>query len=424
MKDQSLAILYFGSVLVIAAWASIRLVGRGARKSQAIEPTVYALLFLAGGIFASMGRAWGLPNWAKQVIDHFVTPPVLTLLVFTGAFVFLKGLQSRCTPRLAVHMVIGLWLWFLLSLEDRNFAALVLAPDHVAVLLFIAASLAGVVYGLGLAAENDRRRQQNQPVMEAEPHERERIFVWPDLVYIELLAMLAMLGVLLVWALLMPAPLESPADPTWTPNPAKAPWYFVGLQELLVYFDPWLAGVMIPVFIILGLCLIPYADTRPKETGFYGFRHRQFATSVFLSGYILWTILIVIGTFYRGPDWQFYGLYESRSIKKPSVLETRPLSHVIWNINVGTHEAKRMTAWRVLLRESPGVVLLGMLFGGVPVILRMKSIRQYVPQWSRPTHWTMSMLLAFMILIPVKMYLNWLMDINYILWLPEIGINL
>jgi len=424
MKDQSLAILYFGSVLVAVAWMAIRLTRPGARRSQAIAPAVYSLLFLAGGILASMGHPWALPDWVKHAINRYVTPPVFTFMVFTGAFIFLTGIKTGWSPRLAVHAMIGLWLWFLLSLEDRKFAALVLAPDHVAVLLFIAASLTGLVFGLGLAAENDRRRQQNQPVVEAEPHEKERVFVWPDLVYIELLAMLAMLGVLLVWSLLIPAPLESPADPTWTPNPAKAPWYFVGLQELLVYFDPWLAGVMIPVFIIVGLCLIPYVDTRPQETGFYGFRERRFATGVFIAGYLLWVILIVIGTFYRGPDWQFYGLYESRSIKKTNVVETHPLSHVIWKIENDADRPHGAVARNVLVRESPGIFVLGLLFGGVPLTLRAKLVRRYVPQWSGPVHWTMSFLLACMILIPIKMYLNWILNINYILWLPEIGINL
>ncbi len=403
---------------------AIRLARSGAPKLQAIAPTVYVLLFLVGGIFASMGHPWALPNWVKYAINRYVTPPVFTFVVFTAAFIFLTGVKTGWSPRLAVHAMVGMWLWFLLSLEDRNFAALVLAPDHVAVLLFIAASLAGLVFGLGLAAENDHRRRQNQPAVEAEPHEKERIFVWPDLVYIELLAMLAMVGVLLVWALLIPAPLESPADPTWTPNPAKAPWYFVGLQELLVYFDPWLAGVVIPVLIIVGLCLIPYVDTRPQETGFYGFRERQFATSVFLSGYLLWVVLIVIGTFYRGPDWQFYGLYEPRTIKKPMGNETRPLSNVIWGIENGAQRARDVNMAKVLIREGPGIVLVSILFGGLPLALRAKFVRRYVPQWSGPTHWTMSFLLAFMILIAIKMYLNWILNINDILYFPEIGINI
>ena len=63
---------------------------------------------------------------------------------------------------------------------------------------------------------------------------------------------------LIVWSVLVAAPLEEPANPAATPNPSKAPWYFLGLQEMLVYFDPWLAGVIFPTLIIVGLMAIPY----------------------------------------------------------------------------------------------------------------------------------------------------------------------
>ena len=68
-----------------------------------------------------------------------------------------------------------------------------------------------------------------------------------------------------------------PADPDFTPNPAKAPWYFLGFQELLLYFDPWLAGVVIPFLIIAGLILVPLLDTDPQKEGRYAFRTRIWA---------------------------------------------------------------------------------------------------------------------------------------------------
>ena len=87
----------------------------------------------------------------------------------------------------------------------------------------------------------------------------------------EFLMTLLVIIVLTVWSLLLNAPLEQPSNPTRTPNPSKAPWYFLGLQEMLVFFDPWYAGVVLPSFIIVGLMLIPYLDINPKGNGYYTF---------------------------------------------------------------------------------------------------------------------------------------------------------
>ena len=75
--------------------------------------------------------------------------------------------------------------------------------------------------------------------------------------------------VLVVWGIVLQAPLEQPASSTVAPNPSKAPWYFLGLQEMLVYFDPWMAGVVLPSMIIVGLMAIPYIDTNKSGNGYY-----------------------------------------------------------------------------------------------------------------------------------------------------------
>ena len=90
-----------------------------------------------------------------------------------------------------------------------------------------------------------------------------------------------------VWSIVVDAPLEEPANPTKTPNPSKAPWYFLGLQEILVYFDPWFAGVVLPGLIIVGLMVIPYIDVNPKGNGYYCFKERKFAISTFLFGFLV-----------------------------------------------------------------------------------------------------------------------------------------
>ena len=98
---------------------------------------------------------------------------------------------------------------------------------------------------------NDRRIAAGQgPIEKAES---DRVWVWPDLVYTELISLILCSVVLIVWSIVLKAPLEQPANPANTPNPSKAPWYFLGLQEMLVYFDPWLAGVVLPGLIIVGL---------------------------------------------------------------------------------------------------------------------------------------------------------------------------
>jgi hypothetical protein len=92
-------------------------------------------------------------------------------------------------------------------------------------------------------------------------------------------------------------------------NPSKAPWYFLGLQELLVYFDPWIAGVVLPSIILVGLMAIPYIDVNPMGSGYYTWKQRKFAIGTFLFGFIiLWVSMVVIGTFIRGPGWLWFNI--------------------------------------------------------------------------------------------------------------------
>jgi hypothetical protein len=146
---------------------------------------------------------------------------------------------------------------------------------------------------------------------------RDDAAVFPDLVLKEFVAALLVSVGLLLWALAVDAPLLAEANPGRTENPAKAPWYFVGLQELLVYFDPWVAGVVIPTLIILGLMVIPYVDTSRVATGRYTLAVRRLAIAHFLFGFALWWALIALGQFLRGPNWQFYLPWQDWSVQKP-----------------------------------------------------------------------------------------------------------
>ncbi len=146
--------------------------------------------------------------------------------------------------------------------------------------------------------------------------ESEYEFTLPGLVIKELIAVFVASSLLLIWSLAQNAPLRAIADPNRTENPAKAPWYFVGLQELLVYFDPWIAGVTIPTLIVIGLMLIPYLDTTDSVAGAYRLRNRKAVTFTFLFGFAMWLILIFVGQILRGPNWQFYWPWESWAVAK------------------------------------------------------------------------------------------------------------
>ena len=117
--------------------------------------------------------------------------------------------------------------------------------------------------------------KKSAPIVRKEPEDT--VYVWPNLLMIEMICAILVTVGLMVLIQFEHAPLRSLADPSTTPNPMGAPWYFLGLQELLVYFDPWYAGVVLPGMIILGLMLFPYLDVNPKGVGYYTYSERKFA---------------------------------------------------------------------------------------------------------------------------------------------------
>jgi len=222
-------------------------------------------------------------------------------------------------------------------------------------------------------------------------HAEKRVFSFPDLVYKEMLAAVIALIVLTVWSLALDAPLKEIADPNWTENPAKAPWYFVGLQELLVYFDPWIAGVSIPLLIIFGLSAIPYIDSGTGISGTYHIKGREPAVSIFLTGYVLWFALIVVGQFFRGPSWQFYWPWEDWAIHKD------PDAALVNMPNV----------WGMI--ALCGYFGLGLV---IPLIARKRSHRKSGGVLSYFIKWTMTLLIFGVI---IKIVLRLVFDIKYII---------
>jgi quinol-cytochrome oxidoreductase complex cytochrome b subunit len=141
--------------------------------------------------------------------------------------------------------------------------------------------------------------------LSAPPHaSQRRVTAWPHLVFRELLVLVAVLAAVNLAALLVDAPLEAVADATRTPNPAKAPWYFLGLQEL-VHYGASLGGVVVPTALVVVLLALPYVDTHPRGVGVWFARERRLANAVFAAVALALVAVTVIGTFFRGPNWAF-----------------------------------------------------------------------------------------------------------------------
>lgn len=147
-------------------------------------------------------------------------------------------------------------------------------------------------------------KRRNELQLDSYPGIVEDIPTWPHLVSREFLAMLIVVFVARLWATVQSAPLDVIADPARTLNPLKAPWFIVGFQELAIYFDPWLAELVFPFVLFVGLAALPYIDPNPRGIGIYGFSHRAVSISLFMLGYLLWLALTVVGIFFRGHYWQ------------------------------------------------------------------------------------------------------------------------
>lgn len=155
------------------------------------------------------------------------------------------------------------------------------------------------VRSYGLMALTDRPAL---PVAEADPDDE--VMAWPHLLYRELLLLLAVLVALHAIALMLDAPLEEIANPTRTPNPAKAPWYFLGLQEL-VHYSAFIGGVMVPALLVLTLMLAPYLDPAPRGVGIWFASERRLANGIFAALAVIAILLTLVGSLFRGPNWAF-----------------------------------------------------------------------------------------------------------------------
>jgi quinol-cytochrome oxidoreductase complex cytochrome b subunit len=132
----------------------------------------------------------------------------------------------------------------------------------------------------------------------------DEVFTWPNLVFREILLFMVVVAVLLLLAIFWNAPLEEIANPVHPPNPAKAPWYFLGLQELVAYSAFW-GGVVVPGLLVTALVALPYIDRKRRGVGVWFSGERKVAITLFSICLAAAVILTVIGTAFRGPNWAF-----------------------------------------------------------------------------------------------------------------------
>ncbi|HEX2235502.1 MAG TPA: menaquinol-cytochrome c reductase cytochrome b subunit, partial [Actinomycetota bacterium] len=140
-----------------------------------------------------------------------------------------------------------------------------------------------------------------EAIQKVERQPMDRVNVWPHLMAAEFVSLLVVTALVTIFSVAVDAPLRELANFNQTPNPSKAPWYFLGLQELLRYFHPQVAGVTIPTVIIIALFALPFIDrnpsTRPDD--------RKLGIVLFSFFFLTFSVLVIIGMFFRGPGFNF-----------------------------------------------------------------------------------------------------------------------
>jgi len=257
------------------------------------------------------------------------------------------------------------------------------------------------------------------------------VHVWPYLMRIEFLAAIIVTVILMVWSITLNAPLEEPANPNLTMNPAKAPWYFLGLQEMLVYYDPWIAGVVMPTLIILGLMAIPYIDANPLGNGYYTYRQRRFAIWTFLFGFLfLWVTMIVIGTFIRGPGWMWFWPSQTWDHNRLEFAVNRNLDQVFgidgaWLAHVLPQSWKGSAP--IIARGIFGVFPLALYFILATFLIHRICMltdfsRKIYQRMTLTQIVTVQLLMILMLSLPVKILLRLVLRIKYVWVTPWFSI--
>ena len=181
-----------------------------------------------------------------------------------------------------------------------------LTPEERAARVAAAVATKGLPGQAGAAAKQGETHRllamvPPEGIQRAEARQEDKVNVWPHLLLREAVAAFAMFAFVAVFSMVVNAPLRELANSNLTPNPSKAPWYFLGLQELLRYFHPMVAGVTIPGIALLALMAAPYFDKNPSMRP----ENRKLAVMMFTTFLMFWAILVLAGSFFRGPSFEW-----------------------------------------------------------------------------------------------------------------------
>jgi hypothetical protein len=355
----------------------------------------------------------------KSLCNWLADPARFIALSFTVFGLCMWKLRTITKPMVMAGFALLVALFFVVAAQDHNFKLIISKGDNMPIVIMIFGVMGTLWLGLRQASVNDMRIERGEPPMEAIEGNK-KVLVWPDLVFSEFIVTIVLSAIFILWGIMVEAPIEEPASGTRAPNPAKAPWYFLGLQEMLVYYDPWYAGVILPTFILIGLMAIPYIDTNPKGNGYYTFKERKFAISMFLFGFlVLWVTLIILGTFLRGPNWNFFGPFDYWDPHKVEPLVNVNLSEYFWVKGLGTRMPDNP-----LFRELPGIILcLGYLVV-LPGLLAKTILKKLFNEMGFARYSVLAVLLLFMATLPIKMLLRWFFNLKYFVSMPEFFFNI
>jgi hypothetical protein len=419
--QDGLGIYYVLLAILNVGFAAYQLWNRRNLLQTVIWAAV-AVIFLIHAVAYFTKQGWTLPMSAKDLADQLMGPVTYFVLSVAAFVLFILFRRFLTLPAVAWGFLnLGLFAagW---SVTDPNFRLIVTKEDNVPIVLLIFSVGFFTWLAFRKAVLNDERLARGEPPMEKTADEK--VLVWPDLVYTELISMVVVTFILVVWAVLLKAPLEQPASSAKAPNPSKAPWYFLGLQEMLVYYDPWMAGVVLPTMIIIGLIALPYIDFNQKGNGYFTFSQRRFAVTTFLFGFVvLWCTLIVLGTFLRGPNWNFFGPFDYWDAHKVLPLNNVNLSDYFW-LPLGKvfEEGKGLSS--ILLRELPGILLVGAYMLLLPPLLAKTVLRSFFIKMGFIRFFLLVNLIQFMAALPIKMILRWTINLKYIIYIPEYFFNI
>ncbi|MGF1579022.1 MAG: hypothetical protein ACFCD0_06630 [Gemmataceae bacterium] len=413
-----LAVFYLFCVTLNVGFAAYCFTKRKDSLQTGIWSLVAFVFFIHAAAYSAQA-GWRLDSSIKMLIDYLMGPVTyffLACVAFTVMIIYRKFFTDPIVAWTMLNLSLLLFGW---AMTDNNFKSIIAKPDNVPITILIYSVGFTTWLAMRRAVINDERLANGDVPLEKD--EEEKVLTWPDLVYTELIAMVICTFLLIIWAVFLPAPLEQPASSSRIPNPSKAPWYFLGLQELLVYYDPWMAGVVLPSLIIVGLIALPYIDYNQKGNGYYTFNQRPFAVVTFLFGFVvLWVILIILGTVLRGPNWNFYGPFEYWDPHKTVPLNNINLSEIFWLNWFGVSTSS--LPWYI--REAPGAILVLGYLALLPPLLAKTILKPMFVKMGFVRFIILVTLIQFMAAVPIKMVLRWTLNLKYIVAITEYFFNI